>query len=445
MPSSHDPRDHIWFPFTHTDDLKEFPPIVMERGDGVYLHDTAGKAYIDAISSWWVNTLGHNNPRINAAVKEQVDRLEHVLMAGCVAPPTLRLAGLLASILPEQLTKIFFSDDGSTAVEVALKVALQYWDRKGMDRSEFVSLGGGYHGDTLGAVSVSGSPQLHTLFHRAFRQHHCAMSPYCYRCPVGKRSDTCRAECMDSLEEILNNCGERIAACIVEPMVQAAAGFRVYPPKVLSRIAGLCRSHDVLLIADEVAMGFGRTGEMFACQHAGVVPDILCLAKGLTGGYIPLAATVVTDEIYQHFCGSHLSDATLNHGHSFTGNPLASAAACAALGIMIEQDLPHGIRPLQEHFQRRLQDFAGHAFVGDVRGIGMVGAIELVADRGTKAPFPIEARTAFRIARRATDRGVLLRPLGNVLYFIPPYVITTQQIDTIFSVTREAIGDVLGA
>jgi adenosylmethionine---8-amino-7-oxononanoate aminotransferase len=435
---------HLWFPFTCSKDLVDFPPRIITRGDGVYLFDAHGKRYLDAIGSWWVSILGHRHPRIGAAIKRQVDSLEHVMMAGFVSEPALELSHSLASILPRELSRIFYSDDGSTAVEVAMKIALQYGAfGKPVKRTAFVSLAGGYHGDTLGAMSVGDIPAYHELFHGTFKSQLYADGPYCYRCPAGKKKESCAAECMESLERILEEKGESVAACIFEPMVQGAAGMRVYPAKVLARLAAACKKHGILTIADEVAMGFGRTGRMFACEHAAFVPDIMCLAKGLTGGFLPLAATVVREEIYEEFCGDFSSGRELAHGHTFTGNPLATAAACETLTILKELDMPASLGKTTASFQSMLNGFWGLPAVGDVRSIGMVGAIEIVSDRRTKRPFAAEQRIPFRIAQKALDKGVIIRPLGNVLYFVPAYIINTEQIAEMMEVTMASIKEVV--
>ncbi|MGB7569268.1 MAG: adenosylmethionine--8-amino-7-oxononanoate transaminase [Chitinivibrionales bacterium] len=434
--------DHIWFPFTCSQDLKDFPPIVIERGEGIYIYDTRGNCYMDAIGSWWVSVLGHNHPRISRAVSGQINKLEHVLMAGCIAEPTLRLSGLLAGMAPKGLDRIFYSDNGSTSVEVALKMAIQYWANKGENKKEFVSLIGGYHGDTLGAMSVGGIPSYHDLFHDRFKKQLFVNSPYCYRCPCGLDNTICIAQCMDSLETLLNAQSASIAACIIEPMVQAAVGMRVYPAKVLTRISELCKIHDVLLIADEVAMGFGRTGRLFACEHAGIVPDIMCIAKGLTGGYIPMAATLTSEEIYREFCGDYSSGREFQHGHTFTGNPLAAAAACETLTILKEENIPDSLSEKIAFFQNGLHQFNDFDCVGDVRSIGMVGAIELVKNKKTKEKLPAEKRLPFFIARKALEHGLLIRPLGDVLYFIPAYIITEEEMDLMLQTAKKAIKDV---
>jgi adenosylmethionine-8-amino-7-oxononanoate aminotransferase len=442
--SAHPAFDRLWMPFTAHQDHVDFPPLVMSRGEGIYLYDADGKRYIDAIGSWWVSSFGHCVPQIGEAVKNQIDKLEHVLMAGFVSEPTLELTGLLCSVLPKQLTKIFYSDNGSTAVEAALKIALQYQALRGSDRSAIVSFSGGYHGDTLGAVSVGGIPSFHGLFHKRFKEQYFADSPYCFRCPAGQKSQrACNAECMDSLARILDENGEKIAACIFEPMVQCAAGMRVYPAKVLQKIVELCRRCGVVTIADEAATGLGRTGEIFACNHAGVVPDIICLAKGLTGGYLPIAVTAVSEEIYSEFKGGHLSDRILNHGHTFTGNPLASAAAAAAIKMLIEKRLPKSAKSTMTYLSEKLISFDGHEHLSGIRRLGFIGAFELVKNKRTKEKFPPEQRVPFRLSQKALEKGLILRPLGDTVYYMPPFNVTTQEIDDIFSLTREALKETL--
>ena len=442
---SYPAADRLWMPFTAHQDNTDFPPVVMSRGEGIYLYDANGKRYMDAIGSWWVSSLGHCNPQISEAVKRQLDKLEHVLMAGFISEPTLELTELLGGILPKRLTKIFYSDDGSTAVEVAMKIAIQYHAIRGGERCAFVSLGAGYHGDTLGAMSVGAIPSLHALFHKRFKEQYFADSPYCFRCPAGQESSsTCNAQCMDSLERILDEHGTKIAACVFEPMVQGAAGMRVYPAKVLNRIIGLCKCYDVLTIADEVATGLGRTGEMFGCDHAGVVPDMMCLAKGLTGGYLPIAVTAVSEEIYDEFKGDHKSNRILNHGHTFTGNPLASAAGVAAISQLINKKLPHSAAPAIKYFSEKLLSLDCNEHVSGIRHLGFIGAFELVKDKRTKEKFPADLRISFKLAQKALEKGLIIRPLGDTAYYMPPFNVTTEEIDAMFALTREALEETLG-
>ena len=435
--------EHLWFPFTCTEDLRIFPPLTIERGEGMYVYDTQDRRYLDAVGSWWVSVLGHNHPRISSAIKAQIDKIEHVLMAGCIARTTAELTERLSEIAPKNLTRTFYSDNGSTSVEIGLKIALQYWAIRGEKRTDFVSFTGGYHGDTLGAMSVGGIPSYHSLFHDRFKKQLFAQGPYCYRCPCGKVKETCEAQCMDSLEEILRRQCATVAACIFEPMVQGAAGMRVYPAKVLERIFTLCEKYEVLTIADEVAMGFGRTGTMFACEHAARSPDIMCLAKGLTGGYLPMAVTLVSEGIYREFSGDFLSGREFQHGHTFTGNPLAASAARETLALFKELGIPSSLQSIGAYFRKELCRFDEFEIVGDIRCIGTVGALELVADRKTKANLDARKRIPMRIAHKARDYGILMRPLGDVIYFIPAYCISEEQIDEMFEGTRRAIQDVV--
>lgn len=440
-----DEYDRLWMPFTYYKDMADYPPVVIERGSGIYVFDIHGRGYIDAVGSWWVSIFGHNHPHITAAVKAQLDKIEHVLMAGFVSEPALRLSHLLGELLPPPLTRIFFSDDGSTAVEVALKIALQYHALRGDNRTEFVSLGGAYHGDTLGAMSVSAIDRYHTLFHERFKKHHSVDSPYCYRCPAGKESASCNAECMDSLAALFEKRHDKIAACIFEPMVQCAAGMRVYPAKALKTIFSLCDRYRVLTIADEVATGFGRTGKLFACEYAEAVPDILCCAKGLTGGYLPMGATAVSERVFEEFKGEFGSPRILHHGHSYTGNPLAAAAACATMELIREYGIPSSIEYAAAHFKQGLESFREYECVGDVRSIGLIGALEFVKDRASKEPFAEQERFAFFVSRKALEFGLLVRPLGDCLYFMPPFTISEEQIDNMFFLMHRAIKEFLHA
>lgn len=444
-PGTGDEFDRIWMPFTYYQDTLDCPPVVIERGSGIYLFDKNGRGYIDAIGSWWVSIFGHCHPVINASIKDQLEKIEHVLMAGFISEPALRLSQKLGSILPEKASRIFYSDDGSTAVEVALKIALQYHHLRGQKRTLFVALDGGYHGDTLGAMSVGSIPQYHTIFHDSFKKQIFADSPYCYRCPAGCNPDTCNAECMNSLERILQERNSEIAGCIFEPMVQGAAGMRIYPQKVLTRIFDLCREYNILTIADEVAMGLGRTGKMFACDHAGRVPDIMCLAKGLTGGYLPLSATVVKDFIFNEFNGDFRSGKIFNHGHSFTGNPLAAAAACASIDLITNYNIPASLQNTIERFASKLKEFLNYEIVGDVRSLGMVGAIELVKNKATKEKLPPDSRFAYKLSLKAREFGLLIRPLGDVIYFMPPFTITNDQMDNMLFLTHKALKETINA
>jgi adenosylmethionine-8-amino-7-oxononanoate aminotransferase len=418
-------RAHLWHPYTQ---MQTAPaPLPVVSASGVYLHTEDGRRILDGISSWWVNIHGHAHPALNAALAAQATQLEHVMFAGCTHPPAVDLAERLVSVLPPGLTRVFYSDNGSTAVEVAIKLAVQYWiNRSEPRRRTIVALHHAYHGDTVGAMSVSGE----SLFTRAFasllfpieRAH----APYCYRCPLGLERRTCHIECLSDLEQTLARLDDTAAAVIVEPMLQGAGGMIVWPTEFLAGARRLCDRFGVLLIADEVLTGFGRTGRMFACEHANVTPDIICLSKALTAGYLPLGATCTTEPIFEAFLSDDRSR-TFFHGHSFTANPLACAVALASLDLFEADDTLGRVKRLEAELKSGLEPLRNLPLVGDVRVIGGVGAIELVSDRVTKSAGGYLDQVGPTLAAAFLERELLLRPLGNVLYFMPPYVITEEE------------------
>ena len=422
----------IWPPFTRA----EFdpPPVKIVRGEGAYLHTEDGRRIFDAISSWWVNLHGHAHPRIAEAIAKQASSLEHVLLAGFTHEPIEALADGLRRVLPAELTRIFFSDDGSTAVEVALKMAVQFWRNSGRgEKREIVALEHGYHGDTAGAMSVSDDSLFTAAFSSMRFPVHRAHSAYCHRCPVGLKRESCDIECANSLARILEEHGDRIAAVIVEPLLQGAGGMIVHPVEFLQRVRKLCSQHDVLLIADEVLTGFGRTGRMFATELAGVVPDIMCLSKGLTGGFLPMGATVVTQRVADAFSGAD-PERAFWHGHSYTGNPLAAAAGAASLEIFRTEPVFDRIAAIARVHSERLPRLAALRQVGETRQIGSMGAIELkAADAGYLSSMRPKLYKFF------LNRGVLLRPLGNVIYLLPPYCSPPEEIHRTYDVIEEAI------
>lgn len=403
---------YLWHPFTQMKIYEtEDPPIIIERGEGIYIRDIDGNNYIDGISSWWVNTLGHSNPRLNEALKRQVDKIEHVLLAGFSHVPAIELAEKLVQITPPQLTKVFYSDNGSTAVEVALKMAYQYWVQTGQpQRTKFIALKDAYHGDTLGAVSVGGVDVYHKVYKPLmFEAYHSEM-PY-----------------PESIEAILKEHSNDIAGLVIEPLVQGAGGMKMYPVDYLKRFRELCDEYGIFLIDDEVAMGFGRTGKMFAFEHADIVPDIVCLAKGITAGYLPLAVTMTTDKVYQAFYDDYEKMKTFFHGHSFTGNPLAAAVALENLKILEEDNIIASLQPKISCLAKNLEKFKGLECVVDVRQTGMVAAVEL------------KDGIAKKVYREALKKGAVLRPLGDVIYFMPPYVITEEEIEILTDIALESI------
>ncbi len=433
-------KKYVWHPDTQMKDFEKEDPIIIERGEGIYVYDVDGNKYIDAIASWWVNTLGHSNPRLNNALCEQVKKIEHVLLAGFSHIPAIELAEELVRVSAPDITKVFYSDNGSTATEVALKMAFQYWAQVGKpNKQKFVALDHSYHGDTLGAVSVGGVDIFYKVFKPLLFEIFKAKSPYCYRCPEGLCNRTCDIECINSVEDIFKEHNEEIAAIIVEPLVQGACGMRMYPPEFLSRLRLLCDKYEILLIDDEVAMGFGRTGKMFAYQHADITPDMVCLAKGITAGYLPLAATLTTDKIFNAFYDDYDTYKTFYHGHSFTGNPLAASIAVENLKIFREENIIENLQPKIEFFHKELDKFRDLDFVGDVRYTGMVAAIELVKNKETKEKFDSKLRIGKKVYDEALKLGAILRPLDHIIYFIPPYIITNEEIINLLNIAKKSI------
>jgi adenosylmethionine-8-amino-7-oxononanoate aminotransferase len=428
----------IWHPFTQQG--SDAPPLHVRSARGVYIETEDGRRILDAISSWWVNLHGHAHPAIAEAIARQARVLEHVIFAGFTHEPAEELVARLRLVVPPGLEHVFFSDDGSTAVEVALKLAVQYSHNIGRpEKNRIVALEHAYHGDTVGAMSVSDDSPFTAAFDSlrvpVLRTH----SAYCYRCPVGKIRATCHIECLDQLRHLLEEQSGTIAAIIVEPLLQAAGGMIVHPEEFLGGVRDLASRHSVLLIADEVLTGFGRTGKMFACERANVSPDMMCVSKGITGGFLPLAATMVTDEIARAFRGRPRERAFF-HGHSYTGNPIACAAANANLEIFATEPVFERIAAIERVHVERLSRLRERPGVGDVRHIGSVGAIELdVADPG----YLSELRP--KLYEFYLRRGVLLRPLGNVVYVLPPYAISYAELNFVYDIIEESLSLVANA
>lgn len=430
---------YIWHPFTQMKDLETDKPIIIDRGKGIYLWDLNGNKYIDGVSSWWVNTLGHSHPRLNEALKNQVEKIEHVMLAGFSHQPAIELAEKLVKLMPDKLTKVFYSDNGSTAVEVALKMAFQYWQQSAFpDKNKFIALKNSYHGDTLGAVSVGGVDLYHKIYKPLLFDIFQADSPYCYRCPANKNKASCSIECLNSVETILENHSDEIAGIIIEPLVQAAGGMIIYPAEYLNKLKVLCDKYNILIIDDEVAMGFGRTGKMFAFEHSEMIPDIVCLAKGLTAGYMPLSVTMTSNKIYQAFYDDYDKLKTFFHGHSFTGNPLAASIALENLKIFEEEKIIESLEPKIKKLKSELEKFKALNCVGDIRHIGMIGAVEIVKNQTTGESHAFEERIGIKIYKEALKRGAIIRPLGNIIYFMPPYVITEEEIELLTDIAFES-------
>ncbi|MBP7088065.1 MAG: adenosylmethionine--8-amino-7-oxononanoate transaminase [Candidatus Omnitrophica bacterium] len=431
---------YIWHPYTQMKDCKKYPPILIDKAKGIKLYDTKGHFYYDTISSWWCNIHGHNHPQIKRSINNQLNKLEHVLFAGFTHKPAITLAEELVAITPTNLKKVFFSDNGSTAVEVALKMSFQYWQNSGNNKKiKFLSLDCAYHGDTIGAMSVSGVGLFNKVFSPLFFPSFKAPSPHCYRCPLGQDKSSCNTECIKFLEDILKKRHSEIAAIILEPLVMAAGGMIIYPAQYLKLAAALAKKYNVHLILDEVATGFGRTGKMFACEYAKVKPDFICLSKGITSGYLPLGVTLTADNIYQAFYDDYYKKKTFYHGHTYTANPLSCAAAIASLKIFKEEKTLEKIKELTPVFYQGLSKFRDLPFVGDVRQIGLIGAIELVKNKKTKKPFSFKERIGLKIYKEGLKEGLLLRPLGNIIYFYLPLSVKQFELNLILEKSQRVI------
>lgn len=438
--------NHIWHPCSQMKDYETLKPIIIDHGKGVYLYDKNGKEYIDIVSSWWCNLLGHCNPKINAYLKNQLDKLEHVIFANFSHEPAITLCEQLCEIIPKGLNKFNFSDNGSAAVECSLKMAFQYQYQQGKPKkTRFMCLSDGYHGETIGALSV-GTMDLYAKIYKPMLMDTIRIdAPDCYRCKYGKCRDNCNCECFESAEKSFEQFANQTAAVIVEPLLQGSAGMKIYPPLYLKKLREACDKYDVLLIADEIATGFGRTGKMFAFDHAGVSPDIMCISKGLTGGYMPMAITVVTDEIYNAFYADYNEGKAFMHSHTYSGNPLGCACALAVQQIFKEDNILENAQKRAVYLNQKLNEKLGdYKYIGEIRHIGLINAIELVENPETKQGFDSRKRTGYQIYKKALEYGLLLRPLGDVIYFNPPLIIDEQQIDKAVDICCRAIHDILG-
>ena len=430
----------VWHPCTQMKDHESLPPVAIRCGAGVWLEDFDGKRYLDAVSSWWVNLFGHANPRINAALRAQLEQLEHVIFAGFTHEPAVRLAEQLQSLTPAGLSRCFFADNGSAAVEVAIKMSFHYWRNQGRPRkTRFITLAGSYHGETLGALAVGNVDLYKSLYKPLLMDVLTAPSPDCYGRAAGDSWEQHSLKAIEPMERLLAEHADEVAAVIVEPLVQCAGGMRMYHPVYLAALREVCDRHGVLLIADEIAVGFGRTGTLFACEQAGISPDFMCLSKGLTGGYLPLSVVMTTDEVYAAFYDDYANLTAFLHSHSYTGNPLACAAALATLDIFATDNVIERNRATAAYLGTRARELESHPHVAEVRQCGMIIAVELAKDKERREPFPWAERRGRTLYRHALDRGVLLRPIGDVVYFMPPYIVTTSEIDLMVQVAAEGI------
>ena len=427
-------KAYVWHPYTQMSTYVEHdpPPLVIDRAEGAFLYDLDGRRYIDGNSSWWVNNLGHGHPRVRSAIQEQLNRLAHCSLAGVTHEPAAALARELVEATPEGLDHVFYSDDGSTAVEVALKMAFQYWQQNGApERDRFISFQGAFHGDTVGCVSVGGVELFHRMYRPLLFEVLFAPSP----ADGGSKNAPWHTAALDDVATFLAQQGDRIAGIVVEPLIQGAMGMRMYSPRILERLARLAREADTFLIADEVFVGMGRTGTMWACEQAGVSPDFLCSSKGLAGGFLPFAATLTTDRVYEGFLGAADSGRTFYCGHSYTGNPLGAAAARAVLETFREEDVLGHVAEMMPVLAAGLERLSELPSVQSVRQTGLVGALDLVPNAGEGYLDD----SGWEVYRTALEKGAYLRPLGNVVYFVPSLLIQRSELEDLLQIAYEAV------
>lgn len=436
---------YIWHPCSQMKDYETLKPIVIEKGKGIYIYDTNGNRYVDVISSWWCNLLGHCHPKINAAVKKQIDELEHVIFANFSHKPAITLCEKLSEVLPDGLCKFNFSDNGSSSIECAMKMSFQYHYQSGNpQKKRFMALTGAYHGETIGALSIGGVDLYSQIYKPVLLDVIRIDGPDCYRCPYGMKCENCNAECFEKAEKAFAQYGNETCAMVVEPLLQGSAGMKIYPPVYLKKLRQICDRYNVHLIADEIATGYGRTGKMFACNHAGISPDIMCLSKGLTGGYMPMALAVTTQKIYDAFYADYNEGKAFMHSHTYSGNPLACSTAIAVLDILKEENIIKKANENAIYFNKIIKEkFSSHKNVGDIRSIGLINAIELVKNKSTKEAFDPKLRTGYQIYKKALKKGVLLRPLGDVIYFNPPLIIEPKDMDFVTDIAAECMSEIL--
>lgn len=439
-------KEYVWHPFTQMQMWNAADPLIIERGEGSYLIDVQGNRYLDGISSLWVTVHGHAHPILTQAIKDQVDKIAHTTLLGLANVPSIQLAKKLVEIAPSGLTKVFYSDAGATSVEIALKIAFQYWqqqtDPHERQKKKFISLEEAYHGDTVGAVSVGGMDLFHATYRDLLFEGYRVPTPYCYRCPLGRERDQCNLACLQVVEDIMAENHQEIAGMIIEPLVQGAAGMLTAPVGYLRKIRELCTKYNILMIADEVAVGFGRTGTLFACEQEVVSPDIMCIAKGLTGGYLPLAATLTTETIFQAFLGEPRECKTFFHGHTFTGNPVGCAVALANIEVIEQTRLIQHVQDLARMLSGELKRFKSLSHVGDIRQKGLMVGIELVWDKQTKEPYTLEENIGHQVILEARRHGLIIRPLGNVIVLMPILAMSEEELQQVLSITYQAIKNV---
>ena len=429
--------EHIFHPCSQMKDYEQLPPMVIVKGDGLYVEDEFGNRYMDCVSSWWVNLFGHCNPRINAAIKEQIDKLEHIIFANFSHEAAIELGERLTAVAPKGLNKLIFTDNGSSSTEVAIKLSFQYHVQTGNPQKKtFVSIDGAYHGETIGALGVGNMDRFTDVYRPLLREGIKVKGPDCFKCSFGKKRESCNAECFIYMEEYLKENGETVSGVIIESMVQGVAGMRIYSPIYLKKLRELTKKLNIHLIVDEIAMGFGRTGKMFAIEHAGVSPDIMCIGKGLTAGYFPMSIVLITDELYNAFYADYSEGKSFLHSHSYSGNPIGCRIAVETLKIFKEENILEVIENKSDYLrkaaEKKLKDIP---YFGEYRQIGLIGAIELVNIPGERAGYEI-----YKIALK---KGAILRPLGNIVYFMPPYIIKEEEIDKMLDIFIESLREYL--
>ena len=430
----------LWHPCTQMKDHESLPPVPIRRGQGVWLEDFDGRRYLDAVSSWWVNLFGHANPRINAALSAQMEELEHVILAGFSHTAVVELSERLVKLVPPGLTRCFYADNGSSAVEVAVKMSFHYWRNLGRPKkTRFVTLSNSYHGETLGALAVGNVELYKHTYAPLLMDVITVPSPDCFDREPGESWEAHTRKMFEPMAQALEKHRDEVAAVILEPLVQCAGNMRMYHPVYLSLLREACDRHGVHLIADEIAVGFGRTGTFFACEQAGITPDFLCLSKGLTGGYLPLSVVLTREAVYQAFYDDYETLRAFLHSHSYTGNALGCRAALATLDIFQHDDVIANNRGLAEHMKKAAAPLTDHPHVAEVRQHGMIVAIEMVKDKKIRKPYDWKERRGLKVYQHGLKRGVLLRPVGPVIYFMPPYVITPEEIGFMAQVASEGI------
>ncbi len=438
-------KQYIWHPFTQMEEYADMEPLIIEEGDGCYLIDVEGNRYIDGVSSLWVLVHGHGKRELIDAIEKQSNMLCHSTLLGLANTPAIILARMLVDIAPKGLSKVFYSDNGSTSVEIALKMAYQYWQQKGeKKRKKFISFSNGYHGDTIGSVSVGGINLFHKVYGPLLFKTYKAPSPYCYRCTLKLDKASCGMACIGEFEKLVQKYKDEVCAVVIEPHVQGAGGIIVQPEGFLSAVRKITKANNLLLIADEVATGFGRTGNMFACNKERVEPDFLCVAKGITGGYLPLAATLTTEEIFSAFLGPFDTFKTFFHGHTYTGNPLACSVAIENINLFEREQTLKRMQDKIALLKKELQRFSDLPHVGEVRQEGFMVGIELVKNRKTKRPYAPKEKIGQKVIQEARRRGVIMRPLGDVIVLMPPLAIEETTLKRLVDVTYESIKVITG-